>query len=81
VARGSEGVPGGSEGAVMPCAHSNRSDSGPCSQCAGAIARVVSIDATTIDGQPSGRVSDPTCSSRSYYARRGGIAKGRRTHS
>jgi hypothetical protein len=51
-----------------------------CSMCLGAPARIVSVDATTIDGQPSGRASDPTITSRSYYARRGGQAKGRRTH-
>jgi hypothetical protein len=65
-------------GGAVVCPHSLKT--GPCSSCMGAVARVVSVDATTIDGQPSGRVSDPTCSSRSYYARRGGVAKSRRTH-
>lgn len=51
-----------------------------CSQCLGAVARRVSIDATMIDGQPGGRSLDPLENRASYYARRGGIMKGRRTH-
>lgn len=61
------------------CPHSLKQ--GPCSQCLGATPRIVSVDATTIDGKPSGRGIDPTATTQSYYARRGGTAKGRRTHS
>jgi hypothetical protein len=70
----------GGEAAAVVCPHSLKS--GPCSQCLGVVPRVVSVDATTIDGRPSGRALDPLASSqaRSYYARRGGQAKGRRTH-
>lgn len=51
-----------------------------CSLCLGAVPRRVSVDATTIDGQPSGRALDPEGGRQSFYARRGGIMKGRRTH-
>lgn len=64
----------------MSCPHSLKS--GPCSQCIqDATVRRVSQDATTIDGEPSGRGLDPLAHKpNTYYARRGGIAKGRKTH-